>query len=46
LWIGNCNSEYMVDRLEDIDPWEREGTPVVAARMVWLLREGDALVLA
>ncbi|MET9697814.1 hypothetical protein ABZY31_12935 [Streptomyces sp. NPDC006529] len=35
----------MVDRLEDLDPREREGTPVVAARMVWLLRDGDALVL-
>lgn len=45
IWLGNCNSEYRVDRLEELDPREREGTPVVAARMVWLLREGDALVL-
>lgn len=45
LWVGNCNSEYMVDRLEDLDPREALGTPVVASRMVWLLREGDALVL-
>ncbi|MGW6714423.1 preATP grasp domain-containing protein [Streptomyces globisporus] len=45
LWVGNCNSEYMVDRLEELDPREREGTPVVAARMVWLLRDGDALML-
>ncbi|MFC8957377.1 peptide ligase PGM1-related protein [Streptomyces sp. NPDC057101] len=43
--MGNCNSEYMVDRLEDLDPGEREATPVVASRMVWLLRDGDALVL-
>ncbi|MFI6088573.1 hypothetical protein [Streptomyces sp. NPDC051218] len=35
----------MVDRLEELDPKEREGTPVVGARMVWLLRDGDVLVL-
>ncbi|MEU9108123.1 hypothetical protein AB0D54_28105 [Streptomyces xanthophaeus] len=35
----------MVDRLEELDPREREGTPLVATRMVWLLRDGDALVL-
>lgn len=45
LWVGNCNSEYMVDRLDELDAKEREGTPVVGARMVWLLRDGDALVL-
>ncbi|MGW6691725.1 preATP grasp domain-containing protein [Streptomyces sp. NPDC054961] len=45
LWVGNCNSEYMVDRLDELDPRELEGTPVVATRMVWLLREGDALVM-
>ncbi|MFJ6700035.1 peptide ligase PGM1-related protein [Streptomyces sp. NPDC091272] len=45
LWVANCNSEYMVDRLDELDPKEREGTPVVGARMVWLLRDGDALVL-
>ncbi|MFF8611016.1 peptide ligase PGM1-related protein [Streptomyces sp. NPDC015346] len=45
LWVANCNSEYMVDRLDELDPKEREGTPVVGARMVWLLRDGDVLVL-
>ncbi|MFI7235657.1 peptide ligase PGM1-related protein [Streptomyces cyaneofuscatus] len=46
LWVANCNSEYMVDRLDLLDSRELEVTPVVAARMVWLLRDGDAMVMA
>lgn len=45
LWVGNCDSEYMVHRRGLLDTAEHEGTPAVGARMVWLLRDGDALVL-
>jgi hypothetical protein len=45
LWLGNACTEHMVDRMDLLTQEDFDGTLFVMKRLVWLMRDGDALVL-
>ncbi|MFE3405303.1 preATP grasp domain-containing protein [Streptomyces anulatus] len=45
LWLGNACAEHMVDRVDLFSEEDRRGLLFTMKRLVWLLRDGDALVL-
>ena len=45
LWLGNCCTEHMVDRMDLLDEGDFGGILFAMKRLVWMLRDGDAMVL-
>ncbi|CAM5625742.1 hypothetical protein EES47_26150 [Streptomyces sp. ADI98-12] len=45
LWLGNACTEHMVDRMDLLTQDDFDGILFAMKRLVWLMRDGDALVL-
>ncbi|MGW1846665.1 preATP grasp domain-containing protein [Streptomyces sp. NPDC001966] len=45
LWLGNSRTEHMIDRIDLLREESRVNNSLVAMRLVWLLGDGDVVVL-
>lgn len=45
LWLGNACTEHMVDRMDLLTQDDFDGILFAMKRLVWLMRDGDVLVL-
>ncbi len=45
LWLGNACTEHMVDRMDLLTVEDVRGILFAMKRLIWLLRDGDAIVL-
>lgn len=45
LWLGNACTEHMVDRMDLLSQDDFDGILFAMKRLVWLMRDGDVLVL-